>query len=260
MVSQRAFVDLSDDLSPLASTPGERPVAILQMGQPPDDLVRVFGAQPDWVAQALADGATPLHVVRPFAGEPLPSPSTLAGAVLTGSWSMVTDREPWSELTAQWVREAMTLGLPLLGICYGHQLMAHALGGTVDFHPEGREIGQQVIELTPEAAGDPLLAGLPRTFLANLTHEQSVLVPPAGAVVLARSRHDAHQILRYGPHALSVQFHPEFSTELMSASLARRAALFAAEGFDVPAMRASLVLTEHARHVLRAFIGSLSDR
>lgn len=166
---------------------------------------------------------------------------------------MVTDREPWSERTAEWLRGAHGARLPLLGICYGHQLMAHALGGVVDFHPQGREIGQHAIDFCVDVGDDALLGALPRRFLANLTHEQSVLSPPPGAEVLARSRHDPHQVLRYGPNAWSVQFHPEFSPTLMSACLSRRAPVFEAEGHDVAAMVAGLVPTHEARQLLRTF-------
>lgn len=223
------------------------------MGRPPEDLRATHGEQADWVTAALAGVDAPLTVIHPAAGQPLPEPAALRGAVLTGSWAMVTDREPWSERTAQWLRLARQAQLPLLGICYGHQLMAHAFGGVVDYHPRGREIGRHAVTRLPAAAADPLLADLPARFAAHLTHEQSVLRPPAGATVLAASAHDPHQILRYGPRALSVQFHPEFTAALMDACLARRQDFLAAEGHDVAALRAALAPTPHALGILRAF-------
>lgn len=230
-----------------------KPLAIIQMGRPPEDLRLAMGEQSDWMRAALANPDLPVRVIKPHEGDPLPGPAELAGAVLTGSWSMVTDREPWSERTAEWVRAAFKARVPLLGICYGHQLMAHAMGGVVDFHPKGREIGQHTIEFVADAGNDALLGVLPARFTANLTHEQSVLAPPTGADVLARSRHDAHQILRYGPTAWSVQFHPEFTPALMSACLARRAPVFEAEGYDIAAMRAALAPTQDAAQLLSHF-------
>ena len=235
-----------------------RPLAVFQMGSPPDDLRHAHGEQSDWIIAALGDlGGRPVQVVNPLQAGQLPAHHELAGAVFSGSWSMVTERLAWSEHTAQWIREAMAIGLPLLGICYGHQLMAHALGGVVDYHPRGREVGQQPVHLSAMARHDPLLDGFPDTFRANLTHEQSVLTPPPGAVVLAHSAHDPHQILRYGPQALSVQFHPEFFPELMQACLVRREDTLREEGFDVQSMCAALGPTPQAREVLRRFAGQL---
>ncbi|WP_286936225.1 glutamine amidotransferase [Achromobacter sp. UBA4530] len=236
-----------------------KPLAIIQMGRPPEDLRQAQGEQSDWMLAALEDPDLPVRVFKPHDDEPLPTWNDVSGAVLTGSWSMVTDREPWSERTAEWLRGAHGARLPLLGICYGHQLMAHALGGVVDFHPQGREIGQHAIDFCADVGDDALLGALPRRFLANLTHEQSVLTPPPGAEVLARSRHDPHQVLRYGPNAWSVQFHPEFSPTLMSACLSRRAPVFEAEGHDVAAMVACLVPTHDARQLLRTFARILSS-
>ena len=184
----------------------------------------------------------------------LPPPRMLAAAVITGSGAMVSERLPWSERTAGWIRDAMDVGLPLFGVCYGHQLMAHALGGRVDYHPQGREIGTQTITLLPGAAQDPLLQRLRDGFAAHTTHEQSVLEPPRGAQVLARSAHDAHQILRYGAAAISTQFHPEFSVAAMQAYIRRRADLLTTEGFDVPALLAAARPTPQARRLLRAFV------
>lgn len=131
---------------------------------------------------------------------------------------MVSERLPWSEAAAAWLRDAVALGLPILGVCYGHQLLAHALGGRVDYHASGREIGTVAIERLPAAADDALLAAAPARFVAHASHQQSVLELPAGAVVLARSAHDPHHAVRYAPRAWGLQFHPEFSVESCAAT------------------------------------------
>ena len=96
------------------------------------------------------------------------------------SWSPVPAR--WSpnvatgaNARAAWLRDAAHAGVPLFGICYGHQLLAHALGGEVGDNPNGREMGTIDLELHPHAADDPLFAGLPMQFPAQATHLQSVL-------------------------------------------------------------------------------------
>ena len=256
-----------------------RPLLIIQMGVPPDDIIARFGEQGRWMQDAMGepaavpmqagaaiqDGAqiqagspiqadAQIQVVRPSLGETLPPTGAVAGAIITGSWNMVTDREDWSELTAAWVREAFAGDVPLLGICYGHQLMAHALGGVVDYHPQGRELGCYGVRTLADLADDPMLYDLPDAFDALLSHEQSVIQAPEGARVLARSAHDPHQILRYSAHALSVQFHPEFSPALMQACITRRRAQLLGEGVDMDAMLSNIRETRHARRILTRFV------
>lgn len=197
-----------------------RPLLVVQMGYPPAILQDSIGDQAAWFTQALGPSC-PVRVVRPFLGEILPEVHELSAVVISGSWSMVTDHEPWSDATGAWVRMLMDNHVPLLGICYGHQLMSWALGGEVGYHPKGAEVGQKTVRRIP--TNDPLLNDFPASFSAFLTHEQSVLTPPPGAEVLGCSDHDAHQIIRYSPEALSVQFHPEFSGQIMREIIQYRA-------------------------------------
>jgi GMP synthase (glutamine-hydrolysing) len=166
---------------------------------------------------------------------------------------MVTERAAWSERTAGWIRDAMDVEVPLFGVCYGHQLMSHALGGRVDYLAGGREIGTQPIELLDGAAIDPLTVNFPLRFRAHTTHEQTVLEPPKGAVVLARSERDPHQLVRYGPTAVSSQFHPEFNAEVMRDYVKRKHAEMRREGTDPKSIFQGVAATPVARQLLRQF-------
>jgi len=201
------------------SQSSQKPLVILQTGNAPDPIRNQHGNFPQMFLRQGNLDTTQVQIVDLQAGERPLSPEHYAGAIITGSRSMVTEHLDWSEFAADWIRQAMLLDLPLFGACYGHQLMAYALGGEVDYHPAGLEVGTVEIELLPEAAQDPLLCALPTRFNANLIHLQTVLTPPASATVLARSAHDPHQILRYGPNAVSTQFHPEFTATIMKTYL-----------------------------------------
>lgn len=188
---------------------------IVQTGSTLPAVRARHGDFPDWFRRGLGLHRRDVDVVRAHAGEALPDPDPYAAAIVTGSPAMVSERRSWSEAAAAWLREAVARGLPILGVCYGHQLLAHALGGHVDYHANGREIGTVGIERLPAAADDALFAAAPLRFAAHASHQQSVLAIPDGAIVLARSAHDPHHALRYAPRVWGLQFHPEFSVEIM---------------------------------------------
>ena len=122
------------------------PLLIVKLGDYTPVLANREGDFESWISSGLGD--VPVRVVDPRKGEALPAAGEVAAAVLTGSPSMVTDREAWSEATARWLAGRVAEGLPVLGICYGHQLLAHALGGEADWHPQGMEIGTVCVRTT----------------------------------------------------------------------------------------------------------------
>lgn len=229
-----------------------RPLILIQTGEAPDSMRARFGGFADWFRKAMRVEPSQFQVIRVDEGEPLPSQDTIAGAVITGSGAMVTERADWSERTAGWIRDAMDAETPLFGVCYGHQLMAHALGGVVGWLPAGREMGTHTMTRSGRGGGDWLDA-LPGTFPAHATHRQWVLEPPRGAEILAASELDPHQVLRYAPYAVSTQFHPEFSVESMRAYIDTRADVLREEGLDPDTLRAGVHETEAARALLERF-------
>ncbi|MDO3519447.1 glutamine amidotransferase [Ralstonia nicotianae] len=231
-----------------------RPLLLIQAGTPPDAIRAQVGDLPRWFGAAMDRDSQAFEIVRVFEGAPLPEPDVHRAAIITGSWSMVTDLHAWSEATADWIRRAVAINTPLFGVCYGHQLMAHALGGKVGYHPRGREMGCMDIERLPLAQTEPLLAGAPQRFKAHLTHLQTVVQLPAGAEVLARSAHDPHQVVRYSPTAISTQFHPEFTPAISSACISTRRHVLREEGLDPTAMLSQLDDTPTPLLMLRRFV------
>ena len=230
-----------------------RPFLVLETGKPVPPMRR-HGPFPHWIRTAAGLSRGELEVVDVQAGEAPPPHRGYAGVLVTGSGAMVSHREPWSERAADWLRDAAHDGAAVFGICYGHQLLAHALGGEVGDNPRGREMGTVAIDLHPGAGSDPLFAGLPARIQAQATHLQSVLAPPPGAAVLAASALEDCHAFRWGDAAWGVQFHPEFSAAHMRGYVAARRDSLAAEGHDAGAIHAAVRAAPDARRVLRRFV------
>jgi GMP synthase (glutamine-hydrolysing) len=183
----------------------------------------------------------------------LPEYTAISGVVITGSPAMVTDREPWSEFTAEWLRGIPAGSLPVLGICYGHQLLAHAVKGEVGYHPQGMEIGTTEIELTAAGANDALLGAMPETFLGHVIHSQTVVKLPPGATVLARNAFEAHHAFVVKENQWGVQFHPEFNADIENACVEEETPALAASGKDVAAIAASVREHPYGQQLLQRF-------
>jgi GMP synthase (glutamine-hydrolysing) len=230
-----------------------RPIVIVKTGSALPVVQPVHGDFDEWIVHALGVAPTSAKTVDVVSGDALPRPAETAGIVVTGSPAMVTDREPWSERTAEWLADAVAAGIPTLGICFGHQLLAHALGGVVGANPNGREIGTIRVELAPEAGRDPLLGGLPSTLTVHATHVESVLELPAGARLLAWSRRERHHIFRVGDAAWGVQFHPEFVAAHMRGYIQTRRQVLAAEGLDPDRILSAVSESDHGATIMRRF-------
>jgi GMP synthase (glutamine-hydrolysing) len=214
-------------------------IAILVCGHTVPTLVPRRGDFPDWFRAGL--GLGPEHTPAPdlAAGDPLPDLATVDAAIATGSPAMVTEGAAWSLAAEAWLAEAHGRGLPILGVCYGHQLLARALGGEAGWNPNGREMGTVEVELTPAARADALFAGAASPLVAQASHSQSVLALPPGAVLLGHNAHDPHQAFRVGERTFGVQFHPEFDADIIRGYIDARADDLRREGLDPAALTAA---------------------
>jgi len=229
------------------------PFLIVETGQPVRSMRR-YGGFPHWIRVAAGLGADEAVVSNVERGDPLPRHEGFAGVIVSGSAAMVTDRADWSERSADWLRETVHEGVPVLGICYGHQLLAHALGGQVDYNPAGRESGTVHIDLHPHAQEDPLFSVLPAKFAAHATHVQTVVRAPDGATVLARSEQDQCHAFRWRDHAWGVQFHPEFATHHMRGYVLARQDHLRSEGRCPGTIARNVTAAPQARKLLRRFV------
>jgi GMP synthase (glutamine-hydrolysing) len=167
---------------------------------------------------------------------------------------MVTDRHDWSERSAEWLRDAAHAGLPLFGICYGHQLIAHALGGEVGYNPTGREMGTIDLELHPPARPIPCSPACPGSSPRRRRTCSRCCARRRMRPVLARSTLDDCHAFRWRDHVWGVQFHPEFSSTHMRGYVRARHDALAREGRCAHQVSRNVTAAPHARSILRRFV------
>jgi len=169
-----------------------------------------YGSYPQMFQRMIraADASTDFDVVSIASGEPLPDPNALQAILITGSSVGVYDKLDWIAPLEDFVRNAYAGQIPMVGVCFGHQLMAQALGGTVRKSEKGWGIGRHVYDITP---GNGVIDGERIAIAAS--HQDQVIEPPPGARTILSSSFTEHAGLLYGNGAaLSVQPHPEFDT------------------------------------------------
>lgn len=182
---------------------------------------------------------------------PAPGPRDADAFIITGSASSVTERAPWMLRAERLVRAIVDARVPLLGVCFGHQMIAQALGGRVERNPRGREIGS--VRLT-RVADDPIFAGLPRSFDVNATHVDAVTRLPPGARLLATTSLDEASAFSIGDTVKAVQFHPEFDDDVMRGYVLARADAIVGEGGDPAAILARVHAATSGRSVVPRFM------
>ena len=229
-----------------------RQVLIIKTGSSVSAAGDRFGDFDDWFIDNIGRDRFRFTTISVHEGRKLPSDlGTVDGVVITGSPAMVSHRHDWSEKAAEWLVGAYEAEKPMLGVCYGHQLIAHALGGRVGPNPHGRRMGTLAVEILD--ASDPLLGPfVPRQFF-QATHVEAVLEPPPRAVVIARANGDPHHGLYFGKLAWGLQFHPEFDVEIMDCYIRARASVLEGEGIHTDALLKTLQATPSGPRVLRRF-------
>ena len=228
-------------------------IALIKTGTTIEQIKPRHGDFEDWFAEGMGVGN--LLQIDVYRHEPLPSAERLSGIMITGSPAMVSGREDWSERTAEWLAKVVPTGLPVLGVCYGHQLLAHALGGRVAANPNGRQIGTVMTQMIDNKTKKDLLLGhLPATFAAQTSHSESVLELPDGAQRLAVSPLDQNFAVRFAENAWGVQFHPEFSGAVTADYIRYRSAALRKERLDPEALLQKTTETREAKTVLRQFV------
>lgn len=231
-----------------------RPILVLKTGSTIPAIRARRGDFELWFSDAMSLAADDWECLDVSKGAKLPDTGHFRGVVITGSPAMASHGEPWSGEAARWVAEAVERGLPVLGVCYGHHLLALALGGEVGPSPGGREMGTVTLALTRGKREDQLLHVLPDSFPVHMTHEESVLRLPPGIAPMGSTEQDANAVFAIpGKRVWGVQFHPEFNAAIMRSYIEARRDTLERENFKPDRMIKQVTETPEARRILHRF-------
>jgi GMP synthase-like glutamine amidotransferase len=191
-------------------------IGILETGRPPGTLAQQFGDYPAMIGQLLGDGFE-IESFSVAAGE-LPSvPRAHDAFLITGSPAGVYEPLPWIAPLEQFIRHANDS--KMVGICFGHQVMAKALGGHVEKSDKGWGAGLHHYAITAREAWMDAVAEI----AAPASHQDQVVIQPPNSAVVARSDFTPFAALAWTDRpAISFQFHPEFSPAFAKALIEQR--------------------------------------
>jgi GMP synthase-like glutamine amidotransferase len=187
-------------------------LTLIQPTDVPGPLRDRFGAYHLMFERMFAGEGFTFETVRLSAGDELPDPATLDATLIMGSAAGVYDTHyEWMDPLRDYIRKAYVANTPMVGICFGHQIMADALGGDVRKSEKGWGLGRHVYGVTARPA---MLGGTLPEFAIACSHQDQVLVPPAEAETFLASDFTPHAGLIYANGAaMSLQPHPEFEDD-----------------------------------------------
>ena len=191
-------------------------LTIIETGLPPEPIREKYPNGYPLMFERLFHAADPemtFETVSVVNGDALPDPESLEAILITGSAYGVYDDAPWMRQLKEWIGFAAEHKVPMIGICFGHQIIADALGGDVRKSEKGWGLGRHTYEICTRP---DWMRGDEAEFSVGVSHQDQVLAPPADAEVLARSDFAPNAGLIYGRGPiLSFQGHPEFSDRFL---------------------------------------------
>lgn len=184
-------------------------IGVIETGRPPEDLAAKHGDYPS-MFERLIGAAEPSFrfAAYPTVEGVIPeSPEECDGWIVTGSRHGVYESLPWMAPLKDFLRRAAAARVPVVGICFGHQILAETFGARVVKSDRGWAVGPHTYVVTDTTDS---LAPPNGGFTLNAMHQDQVETLPDGARVIARSDFCPYAGLAYGDHAISIQPHPEF--------------------------------------------------
>jgi GMP synthase-like glutamine amidotransferase len=185
-------------------------LGILQTGRAPEEVAKLHGDYDDLFKQLLAGRGFNFVTYRVLDDVFPCSVDECDGWIITGSRFGVYEDHPWIPPLEDFIRQSYQAGVPMVGVCFGHQIIAQALGGKVEKFSGGWSCGAVTYAAveSDQASCEP--AQMSQTLMA--WHQDQVVSLPPAAEVIGRSDFCPYAMLAYGDKALSIQPHPEFST------------------------------------------------
>lgn len=177
-----------------------------------------------------------------------------SAVIITGSTSMVTDYSAWSVNTMLWLKSIIEKNIPILGICFGHQLLGETFRGKVEYRSSGKEFGNVSIRLTQDGKKDPLLNVLPENFTGFVSHDQSITRLPPNAVILAENEAEPFHAVSFGEKIWGVQFHPEIFADAARVYVEKERKNLIEREMDVDAVYDAITENDYGGILLRRFI------
>ena len=203
-------------------------VGLLQCDHVIDELHDVAGDYSD-MFRGFLSGATPrieLHTYDVVGGELPDDPSRHAAWMITGSRYSVFDDLPWIHELLAFIRKAHDNRIRMIGVCFGHQAIAHALGGETRRSERGWGVGVHALDVVQSR---PWMQPPQPHLKMIMSHQDQVAALPPGATVLGRSEHCDVAMFEVGDRMLGIQGHPEYSTKYAAAAIETRLDLIPAE-------------------------------
>jgi len=201
-------------------------IGILLVGRASEDLVNQYGTYADMLV-ALINSEEKIFEFKTFniLDDEFPDDHLECdGWIITGSPHGVYEELPWMKTISQLINDIYDAGLPILGVCFGHQLIAQALGGDVEKSQKGWGLGLHTYQIDNKSG---YMGNLAEEITLNICHQDQVTNLPRGAVVYARSDFCEYAGFYIKDKVLTMQAHPEFLVDFTKDLLnARRDVLF----------------------------------
>ena len=198
-------------------------VLIIDCGPSLSDVSKHYGVTPEWIMESLKNKGCNFTWVKPYVGDKIQSNDADAW-IITGSPCSVYNCEAWMVNLEEEMKNIQSSQIPVLGICFGHQLIAKCFGGTVELNPQGWELGAYPVQFTAAGKKSQLFSGMEENAIVYESHQDSVTVLPENAIELARNN-KGNQAFMIHDNFYGVQFHPEFSWEVIKMYVFIRSAM-----------------------------------